>query len=149
MVDVRGGQAVLGIKRVGSATKVCPHGVFANGMIGTGEDTEPGFSATYGLFAARVKFQSGRGQHGSFWMQGSGEGSAEIDVAEYFGDGRSDGGISSFVHKTAADGTVTSVGGMRAQVPKSLGRGQTPRTDGTSGPWSGLPTATSSGSTTP
>jgi beta-glucanase (GH16 family) len=126
LVDVQDGHAVLGIERVGSPTKVCPHGVFENAMIGTGEVTDPGFHAKYGLFAARVKFQSGRGQHGSFWMQGAGAGSAEIDVAEYFGDNRSDGGISSFVHRTAADGTVSSVGGMRAEVPKALGKRHTP-----------------------
>ena len=28
--------------------------------------------------------------------------SAELDVAEYFGDGRADGGLSNFVHRTAA-----------------------------------------------
>ena len=51
-----------------------------------------------------MKFQSGRGQHGSFWMQRAAPNSAEIDVAEYFGDGRADGGISNFVHRTAPDG---------------------------------------------
>ena len=126
MVRVRGGQALLGIKRVGAKTSTCPHGVFENAMIGTGESTTPGFRAKYGIFAARVKFQSGRGQHGSFWLQGAGAGSAEVDVAEYFGDGRADGGITSFVHRTASDGTLTSVGGARKKVPQILGKDDTP-----------------------
>jgi beta-glucanase (GH16 family) len=126
MVRVRDGQAVLGIKRSGKATKTCPDGVYKNAMIGTGEVTEPGFEAKYGLFAARMKFQSGRGQHGSFWLQGSGPGAAEIDVAEYFGDGRPDGGLTTLVHKTAADGTLNTVGGPRPEVAKILGKGNTP-----------------------
>lgn len=126
MVRVGGGKATLSIARVGAATRNCPEGVFKNAMIGTGEITKPGFTATYGIFAARVKFQSGRGQHGSFWMQGSGPGSAEIDVAEYFGEGRKDSSVSSFVHRTAADGTVTSIGGIRDKVTKILGSGHTP-----------------------
>jgi hypothetical protein len=126
MARVRDGMVVLGIEKVGGPTSACPHGVFKNAMIGTGERTTPGFTATYGLFAARVKFQSGRGQHGSFWMQGTGPGSAEIDVAEYFGEGRPDGGISNYVHRTAADGKVTSVGSVRKGVPDILGAGRTP-----------------------
>jgi beta-glucanase (GH16 family) len=125
MVRVTSGQAILGIKRVGGKTRECPHGVFKNAMIGTGQST-PGFSATYGLFAARVKFQSGRGQHGSFWMQAAERGGAEIDVAEYFGDGRSDGGISSFIHRTSASGKLSSVGGSRRVVKSVLHGRQTP-----------------------
>ncbi|MGN6250592.1 MAG: glycoside hydrolase family 16 protein [Marmoricola sp.] len=126
MVRVHKGHVVLRIKKVGRASKACPHGLFANAMIGTGENTVPGFTARYGLFAARVKFQRGRGQHGSFWMQSAETNGAEIDVAEYFGDGRSDGGISNFVHRTRADGTVHSVGGVRRNVKRFLGRRHTP-----------------------
>ncbi|MGN6250591.1 MAG: glycoside hydrolase family 16 protein [Marmoricola sp.] len=126
MVRVAKGHAVLRIKKVGGATAQCPHGVFANAMIGTGEATMPGFTSTYGRFSARVKFQRGRGQHGSFWMQTSQPNGAEIDVAEYFGDGRSDGGISNFVHRSRPDGSVESVGGVRRNVRKLLGRHHTP-----------------------
>ena len=126
MVRVSDGRAVLGIKQVGQKTKTCPQGVFANAMIGTGEVTEPGFQATYGLFAARVRYQSGRGQHASFWMQGAGDGAAEIDISEYFGDGRPDGGISNFVHLTEPDGTVSTIGGIRPKVSSILGEGNTP-----------------------
>jgi hypothetical protein len=128
MVRVRQGQAVLGIQRLPNTTKACPHGMFKVAMIGTGEVTEPGFEATHGLFAARVKFQSGRGQHGAFWLQGAGPGSAEIDVAEYFGDGRPDGGLTTLVHRTRDDGTVTTVGGPLPKVAKVLGEGNTPST---------------------
>jgi beta-glucanase (GH16 family) len=126
MVRVRDGQAVLGIERSGKASKTCPHGVFKNAMIGTGEVTKPGFATAYGLFAARLKFQSGRGQHGAFWLQGTGPNSAEIDTAEYYGEGRPDGGLSTLVHKTADNGTLISAGGPRPEVPKILGQGNTP-----------------------
>lgn len=123
-VRVEDGAAVLTVKRI-RTTKKCPHGFWHNAMIGTGEVTTPGFRATYGVFAARVKFQHGQGMHGSFWMQGAGPDSAEIDVAEYFGDGRADGGLSNFVHDTAADGTLTSTGGTRPGISRLLD-GKTP-----------------------
>lgn len=126
-VRVEGGSAVLTVKKL-RTTKKCPYGFWHNAMIGTGEVTQPGFRATHGVFAARVKFQTGQGMHGSFWMQGAGAGSAEIDVAEYFGDGRDDGGLSNFVHLTAADGTVTSAGGTRPGISRLLG-GRTPADD--------------------
>lgn len=127
MVKVGNGVAKLGIAKTAERkSETCPYGVFKNAMIGTGEITEPGFEATYGLFAARLKFQSGRGQHGGFWLQGSGPDAAEIDVAEYYGDGRPDGGLTTLVHRTAADGTLTTVGGPRPKVAKSLGESNTP-----------------------
>ena len=126
LTKVRDGQAVLGVKQVGKKSKKCPHGVWKNAMIGTGEVTEPGFNTTYGLFAARVKFQKGDGQHGSFWLQGSGPDAAEIDIAEYFGDGHADGGTTNFIHRTNANGELVTVGGRRPEVPAALGKGQTP-----------------------
>ncbi len=69
------------------------------------------YSFTYGHAAARIKFQELRGQHSSFWLQGSGPEpigdakltGAEIDVIEYFGDDHPEGGLTSFVywHPTA------------------------------------------------
>jgi beta-glucanase (GH16 family) len=53
------------------------------------------FRFRYGYAAARVKFDSRQGAHGSFWLQstepnlpkqGPGQDGAEIDVVEYFGD---------------------------------------------------------------
>lgn len=119
-VSVKGGSAVLTVKRVRSAAN-CPDGFWHNAMIGTGEVTVPGFQTTYGVFAARVKFQHGQGMHGSFWMQSSEPGGAEIDVAEYFGDNRADGGLSNFVHVTGADGALSSVGGTQPSVARILG----------------------------
>ena len=93
-------------------------------MIGTAE-ASPGFSATYGVFAARVKFQKGQGQHGAFWLQGPSPRGAEIDVAEYFGEGRPDGGLGSYVHYTDRFGKLHTSGGTRS-VKGILGAGRTP-----------------------
>ena len=58
---------------------------------------------TYGVVAARVRFQEPPGQHGAFWLQPSvpvpgatsaAEGGAEIDVIEWFGGGLPSGGLS-------------------------------------------------------
>jgi beta-glucanase (GH16 family) len=112
-VAVSGGTAVLSIKRVGRRTAKCPHGVFTNAMIGTATTGFPGYMAKYGTFAARIKFQSGQGQHGAFWMQGPVATGAEIDAAEYYGDGRHDGGLSTLVHHNDASGALHSAGGVR------------------------------------
>jgi hypothetical protein len=125
MVRVGGGVATLRIARTAAPkSKACPYGVFKNAMIGTAEAT-PGFSGTYGFYAARMKFQSGQGQHGAFWLQGSGATGAEVDVAEYFGDGRPDGGFGNYVHYTDRNGTLHSAGGVRP-VKALLGAGHTP-----------------------
>ena len=71
---------------------------YLNGRI----DTEGSFDFTYGVAAARVKFQQGRGQHGAFWLQRTAvplvpgdpaRSGAEVDVAEFFGDGAAQGGM--------------------------------------------------------
>ena len=124
-VGVEDGAAVLSIREVPNPTaNDCPNGFYENAMIGT-KDAIPGFTATYGMFAARVKFQAGAGQHGSFWLQGPKATGAEIDTAEYFGDGRSDGGLSSFVHYTDAADALHTVGGIQP-VSSILGAGRTP-----------------------
>ncbi|WP_265595526.1 DUF1549 domain-containing protein [Verrucomicrobium sp. BvORR106] len=75
-------------------------GVLQNPMIGTQKKLEP----TYGKFAARIKFPEQQGQHGSFWMQPAVKSTAvnnpaltgaEIDIIEWFGAGRPDGGTAS------------------------------------------------------
>ena len=124
-VAVRRGVAELSIKQVGKKSADCPQGVFQNAMIGTGGVTSPGYTATRGLFAARVKFQKAQGMHGSFWMQGPAVTGAEIDVAEYFGDGRADGGLTAFVHHTNAAGELSSSGGVQ-KVGSLLEGEQTP-----------------------
>jgi beta-glucanase (GH16 family) len=69
--------------------------------------TEGRRSFTYGHFAARIKFQSHRGQHGAFWMQPQSQSAAtgdatktgaEIDVIEWFGEDQPQGGLTSFVY---------------------------------------------------
>ena len=126
-VAVRDGAAVLSVRRAGPKAADCPDGVWDNAMIGTGEAV-PGFEGTYGMFAARVHFQEAQGMHGSFWMQGPQGAGAEIDVAEYFGDGRADGGLSSFVHYTSSDDVLSSSGGVRskANISRIIGDGRTP-----------------------
>jgi len=114
------GVVTLSVSKLSGATQDCPYGVWDNAMIGTPEMTSP-----YGYYAARVMFQGSRGMHGSFWLQGSGEGSTEIDTAEYFGDGRKLGGLSSFVHH-GSNTDATSAGGELANVPALLGKGKTP-----------------------
>lgn len=128
---VEGGSVHLSADRDSSkspnVTDACPHGQFTNAQIGT-ETTK---SFTYGIFAARIKFEEPRGAHGSFWMQpviprpaeaqaaietakgdtvGKYSGT-EIDIIEYFGRGYSKGGLASFVYYPVRDGngTVTKV----------------------------------------
>ena len=103
--------AQLRVRKVGRPTSACPYGTFKNAMISANGTS--GFQGRYGVYATRAKFQTGRGMHGSFWMQGPAVTGAEIDVAEYFGDGRVDSGLSSFVHYTDERGRLSSSGGIR------------------------------------
>lgn len=79
-----------------------------NGHISTG-----GFrSFTYGVAAARMKFQKSRGQHASFWMQptvmngakSAKTGGAEIDIIEWFGHPSKGGGLTSFIYHPTKKG---------------------------------------------
>jgi len=81
----------------------CPHGEFDNGHIGTAGR----FSFRYGIAAARIRFPHQEGQHGAFWAQPEGSAGvpgdpaitgAEIDVAEYFGDGFRDGALQNSIY---------------------------------------------------
>jgi beta-glucanase (GH16 family) len=105
-----------------------PHGTldyYLNGRI----DTEGQFGFTYGVAAARVKFQRGAGQHGAFWLQRGGaplvpgdpgSSGAEIDVAEFFGEGTKDGGMATYVYYTDAQGEMVKIGGRRAEATRQL-----------------------------
>jgi len=96
----------------------CPNGTYLNAMVGT----QLSKKFTYGVFAARVRFQAPQGMHGSFWLQSNG--TPEIDVVEYFGDGRSDGGLSTYLHsKPNARGESVSVGGVLKSADRLLNRG--------------------------
>jgi beta-glucanase (GH16 family) len=76
-----------------------------NGHIATNQ------SFTYGVAAARMKFQKSKGQHSSFWMQPSyGKGKsaetagAEIDIIEWFGHPSKGGGLTSFIYHPTKKG---------------------------------------------
>ena len=125
MVTVANGTARLKVRmRPNSRSAKCPHGVWDNAMIGTLNGTDR-FASRYGVFAARVRFQPGRGMHGGFWAQGPPVTGAEIDIAEYFGDRRSDGGLASYVHYIDAHGKSHSSGGLR-NVQRISSKGRTP-----------------------
>jgi len=116
----QGGAAVLKVTRLtAKKTKKCPHGQFGNAMV-MAENVED--HMTYGYAAARIKFQSNRGQHSAFWLQVPSNGApaagappasgAEIDIAEYFGDGRKKGGLASYIHWNKPNGKEGgSIGG--------------------------------------
>ncbi len=96
-VSVGGGTVRLQVRKDPAA----PGSRYLNAQI----STEGHYALTYGVASARVRFQPGRGQHGSFWMQSPTYGSqpgradlsgAEIDVAEFFGQGYPQGGLASF-----------------------------------------------------
>ena len=86
-----------------------------NGHISTAGHQE----LTYGVSAARVRFQQPPGQHGAFWLQPSAplagatsaaEGGAEIDVIEWFGSGLPSGGLSSSVYHPTSGGQAKEGG---------------------------------------
>jgi beta-glucanase (GH16 family) len=92
----------------------------------------------YGVFAARIKYESGGGQHGSFWMlpaRGGQPGDpatvgTEIDVSEYFGDGRADGGLQNKVYWNNPGDTpgqnLQNTGYLGPATKAILGKGNTP-----------------------
>lgn len=61
----------------------------------------------YGVASARMKFQEEQGQHGAFWLwpdhsvpkeEGAEKSGAEVDVAEWFGMGKSGGDMRSYAY---------------------------------------------------
>jgi beta-glucanase (GH16 family) len=101
------------------------HDYYLNGHVAT----EGLFDFKYGVAAARVKFQRERGQHGAFWLQrqvpaviagdptSSG---AEIDIAEFFGEGYQDGGLASFIYYRNAQDEDEKVGGLLPRATSEL-----------------------------
>ena len=80
----------------------------------------PAPTSPRGVFAARIKFPKSQGQHGSFWLQAVPNDTtkgAEIDVVEYFGAGRNDGGLAHFVYPEA---TGEKIGGIFSSTTKQL-----------------------------
>mgnify|MGYP001765243734 CR=1 FL=1 len=91
--------------------------------------TENSFSFTYGVAAARIKFQPKEGQHASFWMQphsavsggfGPTYTGAEIDVIEWFGAGKDSGGLTQFTYHNASWTKRVKTGGHIPNVDRFL-----------------------------
>ncbi|GAA3524891.1 hypothetical protein AFL01nite_14460 [Aeromicrobium flavum] len=101
-------------------------GTVLQGMVGT-QLSHAKFK--YGTFAARIKFQAPRGMHGGFWLQSAGV--PEIDVAEYFGDGRPRGGLTHYLHDrpkgTSTDWVRVGTESLKAKELLTHGR-NTPST---------------------
>lgn len=122
----KGGAAVLEVRKLGGKPrKGCKkYGEYSNAMVAA---NNPADHMLYGVAAARIKFQSNRGQHGAFWLQvpdgmpsdNPPSTGVEIDIAEYFGDGRRKGGLASYVHYLNKRGNDVSIGGEKAVYQKT------------------------------
>jgi hypothetical protein len=83
-------------------------------------------SITYGVVAARIKFQPLQGQHASLWMQPvAGDGSrnpvtagTEIDIIEWFGKDTPGGGLTSFIYAPSYQGKKFALGGKTGFIKK-------------------------------
>jgi len=121
MIKVSGGQATFSadVNKSRPSTEDCAK-YYLNSQV---KSTQ---TFLYGKFSARIKFQSPRGMHGSFWLLPSGPTpggvstkdlpgyqGVEMDVAEYFGDlfgANPQGGLYSYVYyPKKVDGSVTQV----------------------------------------
>jgi beta-glucanase (GH16 family) len=121
-------QTRLDTERSGEACRTDEYGThdyFLNGHISTAGK----FDFTYGVAAARVRFQQERGMHGAFWLQRPGAeqvpgepgvSGAEIDVAEFFGEGYQDGGLASFIYYLDSGGENKKVGGLWPDATRAL-----------------------------
>jgi beta-glucanase (GH16 family) len=116
-----------GALKLGVAENPARPGYYLNGHI----STEMTYSFTYGIAAARVKFQKPRGMHGSFWLQspvfGSVPGDAkasgsEIDTVEYFGSTYPDGGLASFTYFKDKDGNSAKSGGLQTEMSDAIAK---------------------------
>jgi beta-glucanase (GH16 family) len=102
---------------------------YFNGHIGT----QGHFSYTYGVAAARIKFERPRGMHGGFWLQPDSrtanyglatQTGAEIDVAEFFGKGYPRGGLAHFLYSYPRAGVTNKYGKVFPGAAAAL-RGRT------------------------
>ena len=117
-----------GALKLGMLENPARPGYYLNGHV----STEATYHFTYGVAAARVKFQKPRGMHGAFWMQaptfGAVPGDAkqsgsEIDAVEYFGSTYPDGGMASLTYYKDKDGNSAKTGGMQTDATDALGEG--------------------------
>ncbi|MEO6509750.1 MAG: glycoside hydrolase family 16 protein [Nocardioides sp.] len=87
-----------------------------NANIGTQQTN----SITYGVVAARMKFQALQGQHASLWMQPTtlndsknpADAGTEIDIIEWFGKDTPGGGLTSFIYAPSYQGKKIPLGGQ-------------------------------------
>ena len=116
---VSGGSANLAVLPDGlGLAGSCPHGQYLNAMVGT----QYFHAFTYGVIAARVRFESELGMHGSIWMQHGG-----LQLGRKPPGGNDDGGplpAGTAVTPTpvrladmAADGWAASVSSACAHLP--------------------------------
>jgi beta-glucanase (GH16 family) len=91
-------------------------GKLLNGHVGTAEN----FQHTFGYWESRLQFEKGAGQHGCFWLQSNAakvpgdpkKSGVEVDIAEFFGPGRKDGGLGVNVYWQGSDNTLKRAGGI-------------------------------------
>ncbi|CAN5508028.1 hypothetical protein BH10ACT10_BH10ACT10_16870 [soil metagenome] len=100
-------------------------GYLYNGHIGS----QGHFTYKYGVAAARIKFQKGRGQHGGFWTQPDSQLSrygsasrtgAEVDAVEFFGKGYPKGGLAHFLYSYPRKGVTTKYGKVFSNAAQAL-----------------------------
>ena len=115
-----------GALKLGMLENPARPGYYLNGHI----STEQSFTFTYGVAAARVKFQKPRGMHGAFWLQAPSFGAvpgdakqsgSEIDAVEYFGSTYPDGGLASFTYYRDKDGNSAKTGGLQTGRDRRAG----------------------------
>jgi beta-glucanase (GH16 family) len=134
-VKVGGGTAQLSVKVDKERNSLCkpkkpdnPNKIFGkfkyrlNANIGTQQT----HSITYGVVAARIKFQPLQGQHASLWMQPTYSSAAtsaavqgtEIDIIEWFGKDTPNGGLTSFIYAPSTGGKKIALGGEGGWIKK-------------------------------
>jgi hypothetical protein len=132
-VKVGGGTAQLSVKVDKERNSLCkpkkpdnPDKIFGkfkyrlNGHIGSTH------SITYGVVAARIKFQPLQGQHASLWMQptyasdstSAAKQGTEIDIIEWFGKDVPNGGLTSFIYAPSRGGKKIALGGEGGWIKK-------------------------------
>lgn len=83
-------------------------------MISTNDKFEP----VYGYFESRIQFQRLQGHHGAFWLKprsfgkypgDPGRSGVEVDIAEFFGKGRYDGGLGINLYWKNENNSLASI----------------------------------------
>jgi beta-glucanase (GH16 family) len=97
------------------------YGCLLNGQVSTQDATGSFKTFKYGVASARMKFPTGRGQHGSFWLKSPLYGTvpgdparsgAEIDAIEFFGKGYPKGGLANQLYYRTKSGLDKKFGSV-------------------------------------